>query len=110
MVKVGIVRCEGAMRICPGTSCFRAIREKTGNFAPYSDEEIEIIGMVPCGGCPGRDAVRQSVEMVRRGAEVIFLGTCMIKPIPSEPVCRYSEEIAGAIRKKTGVEVIMGTH
>jgi predicted metal-binding protein len=48
--------------------------------------------------------------MVRRGAEVIFLGTCMIKPIPSEPVCKYSAEIAEAIRKKTGVDVVMGTH
>ena len=110
MVKVGLVRCEGAMRICPGTSCFRAIREKTGSFAQYSDEEIESIGMAPCGGCPGRDAVRQAAEMVRRGAEVIFLGTCMIKPIPSEPVCKYSAEIADAIRKKTGVDVVMGTH
>lgn len=41
---------------------------------------------------------------------MIFLSTCMIKPIPSEPVCRYSGEIAEAIRKKTGVEVVMGTH
>jgi len=110
LTKIGLIRCESAMRICPGTSCFKAIRERSGNFVPYSGEEIEIIGMTPCGGCPGRDAVRQAKEMVRRGAEVIFLCTCMIKPIPSEPVCRYSEEIAGAIRKNAGVEVVMGTH
>lgn len=110
MVKVGLIRCESAMRICPGTSCFRAIKERKGSFAPYSDEEIEIIGMAPCGGCPGRDAVRQAAEMVRRDAEVIFLGTCMVKPIPSAPTCVYSEDIAEAIRKKVDVEVVMGTH
>jgi len=82
-------QCESAVRICPGRSCFRAIKEKTGSFAQYSDEKIEIIGMVPCGGCPGRDAVRQAAEMVRSGAEVIFICTCMIKPIPSEPIAVF---------------------
>lgn len=107
---MGLVRCEAAMRICPGTSCFRAIRERTGSFARYSDEEIEIIGMAPCGGCPGSDAVRQAAEMVRRGADVIVMCTCMIKPIPSGPVCKYSEEISDAIRKKTDVDIIISTH
>jgi predicted metal-binding protein len=110
MVKIGIIRCEGTLEQCPGTGCFKTIREKSGQFQEYSDQEIELIGMATCGGCPGRDAVRVAQDMVRRGAEVIYLATCVVKPVPTPPACDHPEEIAQAIRDKTGVKVVMGTH
>ncbi|WP_135611917.1 CGGC domain-containing protein [Methanococcoides sp. AM1] len=110
MVKIGLVRCEMASRSCPGTSCFKAIKNGTGTLEEFKDEDIDIIGMVTCGGCPGRDSIRQIREMIRRGAEVIFLCTCMIKPIPNPPKCPYAEELAEAIRDMCDVRVIMGTH
>jgi predicted metal-binding protein len=81
MVKIGIIRCDGTLKQCPGTGCFKTIREKSGQFQEYSDQEIELIGMATCGGCPGRDAVRVAQDMVRRGAEVIYLATCVVKPV-----------------------------
>jgi len=110
MTKIGLVRCEMAARACPGTACFNAIKTRTGNFEEFKSEDIDIIGMITCGGCPGRDAIRQAKEMVNRGAEVIFICTCLIKPIPNPPKCVYAEELADAIRDKLGVRVIMGTH
>lgn len=38
---------------CPGTADFKAIKEKLGVFSDI-DEEIEIIGFINCGGCPGK--------------------------------------------------------
>ncbi|HWQ18729.1 MAG TPA: CGGC domain-containing protein [Methanotrichaceae archaeon] len=110
MVKIGIIRCEGTMNACPGTGCFKSIREKSGQFKEYPDQDVEIIGVSDCGGCPGRDAARAASEMVRRGAEVIFLSTCMTKPVPTPPGCEHPDQIAQAIRDKTGVRVVMGTH
>ncbi len=110
MVKVGIIRCQGTLRECPGTGCFKAIREKGGKFSGYSDQDIEIVGVADCGGCPGRGAAGVAANMVKRGADVIYLATCMVKPIPTPPACDHPEEIAQAIRDKTGVKVVMGTH
>ena len=50
-MKVGIIRCAQTEDICPGTMCFKVIREKKLAFEPYKDEDIEIIGYVTCGGC-----------------------------------------------------------
>ena len=47
--------------------------------------------------------------MIRRGAEVIIICTCLIKPIPHPPKCAYVDEIADAI-SALGVRVVMGTH
>lgn len=38
---------------CPGTTDFKVIREKAGAFSEV-EEEIEIIGFINCGGCPGK--------------------------------------------------------
>jgi len=85
------------MRFCPGTACFAAIKNRTGTLSEFTGEDIDIIGIISCGGCPGRDAPRQAKEMIRRGAEVIFTCTCLIKLIPYPPKCAYVGEIADAI-------------
>jgi hypothetical protein len=48
-------------------------------------------------------------EMINRGAEVILICTCLIKPIPYLPKCAYVDEIADAIRA-LDVQIVMGTH
>lgn len=52
-MKVGIIRCMQTEDYCPGTTDFKAIREKTGVFEGV-EEEIELIGFINCGGCPGK--------------------------------------------------------
>lgn len=80
-MKVGIIRCMQTEDICPGTADFRAIREKTGVFSGVT-EEIECIGFVNCGGCPGKKAVLRSRELVRRGADTIAFASCIQKGTP----------------------------
>jgi predicted metal-binding protein len=79
---------------------------------PIEDREmlVGIIGMADCGGCPGRNAVRVAQDMVKRGAEVVYLATCVVKPMPTPPACDHPDEIAQAIRDKTGGKVVMGTY
>ena len=73
-MKLGIIRCMQTEDYCPGSTDFKSIRERTGAFAG-SEEEIEIIGFINCGGCPAKKAVLRARELVRRGADTIaFIG------------------------------------
>jgi len=56
MMKLGIIRCMQTEDYCPGTADFKAIRNKTGIFENV-DEDIEIIGFINCGGCPGKKSI-----------------------------------------------------
>ena len=60
-MKVGIIRCMQTEDFCPGTTDFRMIREKKGAFEGV-EEDIEIIGFINCGGCPGKKAVLRAVS------------------------------------------------
>ena len=64
-MKVGIIRCMQTEDFCPGTTDFRMIREKKGAFEGV-EEDIEIIGFINCGGCPGKKAVLRARELVNR--------------------------------------------
>ena len=77
-MKLGIIRCMQTEDYCPGTTDFRAVREKTGAFADVQ-EEIEIIGFINCGGCPAKKAVLRARELVRRGADTIAFASCIQK-------------------------------
>ena len=61
-MKIGIIRCMQTEDYCPGTTDFKFIREKKGAFENIT-EDIEIIGFVNCGGCPGKKAVLYSLHV-----------------------------------------------
>ena len=75
-MKVGIIRCMQTEDFCPGTTDFRMIREKKGAFEGV-EEDIEIIGFINCGGCPGKKAVLRARELVNRGADSIAFASCI---------------------------------
>lgn len=66
-MKVGIIRCMQTEDYCPGTTDFMAIRNKTGAFEQVK-EEIELIGFINCGGCPGKKVPLRVRELIKRGS------------------------------------------
>ncbi|QQE12161.1 CGGC domain-containing protein [Planctomycetota bacterium] len=110
MKKVGIIRCQQTEHLCPGTSDFKAAREGRFNFEQFGP--CEVVGFISCGGCPGKQAVARSAEMVKRGAEAIFMATCICKGTPIGFACPHWEQMRDAIEKKLGpnVPLIIGTH
>ena len=80
-MKVGIIRCMQTEDFCPGTTDFRMIREIKGAFEGV-EEDIEIIGFINCGGCPGKKAVLRARELVNRGADSIAFASCIQKGTP----------------------------
>jgi len=77
--RIGIINCFEVSKKCTGSGCFKAFHARTGSFARYVDEEVEIISFVHCNGC-APDALETVVEKARRmkekGVDVVHLSTC----------------------------------
>lgn len=103
-MKVGIIRCQSTEDICPGTTDFKVIRDKTCAFEGI-EGNIDIIGFVSCGGCPGKKAITRAEEMVKRGAEAIVLASCVTKGNPIGFPCPHAQEIIKILKKRLGNKV-----
>jgi len=105
-MKVGVIRCMQTEDMCPGTTDFRVIREKKLAFEGM-EGDIEIIGFVSCGGCPGKKAATRAAEMIRRGADTIVLASCITRGNPIGFPCPHAEPIKAALQKIAGDKVAL---
>ncbi len=105
-IKIGIIICDRYRR-CAGGKCFRAMKEKTGAFDIYKDDEIELVGYTSCDGCPGGNIEYAGEEMVNNGVDVIHLATGLVVGYPP---CPYIDTFKSLIEKKFDVKVVIGTH
>ncbi len=110
MKKVGIIRCQQTEDMCPGSACLKVAATGKGVFQELG--EVELIGFVSCGGCPGKRAVSRAQGLVDRGAEAIALASCIVKGTPIGFVCPHVEQIKDAICRKVGdkVALLEGSH
>ena len=110
-MKVGIIRCMQTEDFCPGTTDFRMIREKKGAFEGV-EEDIEIIGFINCGGCPGKKAVLRARELVNRGADSIAFASCIQKGTPIGYACPFAKRMKDVIQNVLGdgIRLIDYTH
>lgn len=110
-MKVGIIRCMQTEDFCPGTTDFRMIREKKGAFEGV-EEDIEIIGFINCGGCPGKKAVLRARELVNRGADSIAFASCIQKGTPIGYACPFAKRMKDVIQNDLGdgIRLIGYTH
>jgi predicted metal-binding protein len=111
VLKIGIIRCQQTEDMCPGTMDFKIIREKKGAFEGV-EEDIEIIGMVSCGGCPGKKVITRARDMVKRGADTIVLASCINRGNPVGIPCPHAAMIEGSIKNKLdeNIQIINYTH
>ncbi|XPV76030.1 MAG: CGGC domain-containing protein [Desulfovibrio sp.] len=103
MKKVGIIRCQQTEDMCPGTSDFKVAAANKGAFVNMG--EVEIVGFVSCGGCPGKRAVSRAKLMVERGAETIAFASCISKGNPIGFACPHFFTMKSAVQKKVGPEI-----
>lgn len=103
-MKVGLIRCMQTEDMCPCTTDFAVMRAKKGAFEGVT-EDIEVIGVNTCGGCPGKKAATRAKEMVRRGADTIVLASCITRGNPIGFACPHAEAMRKAIVRVVGEEV-----
>lgn len=110
-MKIGLIRCMQTEDMCPATTCLKVMDTKKLAFEGVGDE-IEVIGVNTCGGCPGKKAVTRAAEMVRRGADTIVLASCITRGNPIGFACPHAEQMKKAISKKIGesIKLIDYTH
>ena len=109
MKKVGIIRCQQTEDLCPGTMDFKVA--STGLSAFKETGPVEVIGFVSCGGCPGKRAVGRAMELVKCGAEVVVLASCIFKGNPIGMPCPHAQSMCDAIACKVGtVPVLTWSH
>jgi len=96
--------------ICPGTRCLRTAAAGIEGFEPVGPSEV--IGIISCGGCPGKKAVARALDMVKRGAEAVVFSSCMTRGIPWQYRCPHAEQIRKSVEALTGgkTKIIDWTH
>lgn len=110
-MKVGLIRCLQTEDMCPATTCFKVMNMKKLAFDGV-EEDIEVIGVNTCGGCPGKKAVTRADEMVVRGADTIVLASCITRGNPIGFACPHAEQMKAAIKNEIGdsIKIIDYTH
>lgn len=103
-MKVGIIRCMQTEDFCPGTTDFKVVREKLGAFAEV-EEEIEVIGFINCGGCPGKRAVLRAKELVKRGADTIAFASCIQRGTPIGYACPFAKRMKDIVQASVPEEI-----
>jgi predicted metal-binding protein len=104
--KIGIMICD-RYRTCAGGKCFRALRDREGAFRRYKGQEVQIVGFTTCAGCPGGNVEYSPEEMKKNGAETVHLATGLVVGYPP---CPHIDHFSDFIRKRYGMEVVVGTH
>jgi predicted metal-binding protein len=104
--RIGIIICD-RYRSCAGGKCFRALRERSGAFAEYRGQDIEIAAFTTCGGCPGGNIEYTGEDMVKNGVTVIHLATGFLVGYPPCPSIDHFKKF---IEERYKVHVLIGTH
>ncbi len=100
MKKIGIIRCQQTEDYCPGTRCLSTSRDGTDSLQESEIGACEVVGIVSCGGCPGKRAILRSLELVKRGAEVIMIASCISLGTPIGFPCPHKGQMLRAIKAK----------
>jgi predicted metal-binding protein len=103
-MKVAIIRCMQTEDYCPATIDFLVIKERKGAFEGV-EEDIDIIGINSCGGCPGKKAVLRAKEMVKRGADTIVFASCISKGNPIGFPCPFAKRMMESVKTAIGEEI-----
>ncbi|MBW1712765.1 MAG: CGGC domain-containing protein [Deltaproteobacteria bacterium] len=111
MKKVVVVGCGAYMDSgygCPGEwRCLKAAALGEGEFK----EPVQVTGFVKCE-CPGRTAVSNlgmALKLAELKPDAVYLSSCLKN---AKPDCPYigPQELAGLIKNKFDLPVVLGTH
>ena len=110
-MKVGIIRCMQTEDYCPGTTDFRMLRERRGVFEGVT-EDLELVGFINCGGCPGKRVPLRVRELVWRGADTIVFASCIKKGTPIGYPCPFAKRLTELAAAEAGenVKILDWTH
>ena len=112
MAKIGIITCSNVTQEsgCVSSVCLSEMRERKGFFKDYHpDEELVLVGIINCSGCPTVGAPQKILRRVRAFAalqvDAIHLSFCMTA------LCPFKQKYEKVIKETyPEIKVVMGTH
>lgn len=110
MKKIGLLTCSNMTQNvgCSSFKCLESAYDRDGEFARY-DEEVRVLGVVNCAGCPGTTGHEKILKRVNAlaasGVSAIHMTSCMVHNCPF--VAKYEKVIRQAL---PDLEVVRGTH
>jgi predicted metal-binding protein len=109
--RIGILLCSNTARVldCPAGACLRDMYDRKGAFARYKDQDVELVGIISCNGCPtlkGEDVILPRIEaLLHYGAVRIHLAYCLMI------LCPFVKKYVKVIKANyPSVDLIEGTH
>ena len=108
-MKAGLIRCMQTENVYPASNCFNAMRNRKGAFADI-DEEITLVGVNTCGGCPGKNAAQRVKHMVAQGADTIVLASCITLGTPIGFPCPFHKKMLDIVKAAVGDDVRLLDH
>lgn len=117
MKKIAILRCLKSNDVCTGAFCLKAFNRKSGKFAEYGGEDLELVAFMTCNGCGtvnlhNEAGLREKLEMIKMiSPDVLHVGVCTKQKTGrgKYAVCPHIETILCEIRK-LNIKIVDGTH
>lgn len=117
MKRIAILRCLQSNDVCTGAACMQALHKKTGAFAMYGDEPLELEAFWCCNGCGDCKLKNQAgiEEKLARIAslqvDAVHVGVCTKhrNDMGEKVTCRKIVEICERLRA-AGIKIVDGTH
>ncbi len=112
MVRIGILTCSNATQDlgCSSVSCLADFRKRKEVFAEYpEDEELILVGIINCPGCPtltGPDKLLLRMRALTEfGVDSIHFSYCI------KALCPFKNKYKTALEQEfPRVEIVIGTH
>lgn len=110
-IKLGILTCSNTTRVldCPVGACLKDMYERKGAFNKYNNQDIELVGIISCNGCPtviGASIILPKIEsLIHYGMNHVHLSYCMLVLCPF--VKKYIKVIKDNFPE---INLILGTH
>ncbi|MGA3208595.1 MAG: CGGC domain-containing protein [Syntrophales bacterium] len=111
MARIGILTCSNCTQElnCASAVCLGDMRKKKGFFDRYQDQEVTLMGMISCAGCPTSAAPEKILRRVRAlidfKIDALHLSYCITA------LCPFMKKYIEVIKKEyPEIEIIEGTH
>ncbi len=112
MARIGILTCSNATQDmgCSSVSCLHDMRKRKGAFERYKkDENIDLVGIINCAGCPTLAGPEKLLSRIRSLTEfridAIHFTYCI------DALCPFKGKYKSLLESEfPNIEIVLGTH
>ena len=117
MKRIVILRCLKSNDVCTGAGCMRAFNTKSGAFARYGEEPLELEAYWSCNGCGDchfkyQEGIEEKLErIIGLQPDAVHVGVCVKQRTEygDEVTCKTIAEICERLQAM-GLTIVEGTH